>query len=69
MSRIARSQTATSPKLEQLRVMIVSAFFVGMAAGVLLALGWDVAFPGYHPATIDTDILVKEAPAIAEPAS
>lgn len=69
MPRIARNEKVTGPKVDQLRMMIVSAFFVGMAAGVLLALGWDVAFPGYHPATIDTDILVKEAPAVAEPAS
>jgi len=69
MSRIARNEKVTGPKLDQLRVMIVSAFFAGMTVGVLLALGWDVAFPGYHPATIDTDIVVKEEPAVADPAS
>lgn len=45
MSRIARNEKVTGPKLDQLRAMIVSAFFAGMTVGVLLALGWDAAFP------------------------
>jgi hypothetical protein len=69
MSRIARSEKVTAAKLDRLRIMILSAFFVGMTVGLLMALGWDAAFPGYRSASIETDIVVKEKPAVADPAS
>ncbi|HEX2891463.1 hypothetical protein [Vineibacter terrae] len=69
MLRIAQSETAAGSKLDLLRVLIVSAFFAGMAVGLLMALGLDAAFPGYHPALIDTDVIVKESPAVADPSS
>ena len=67
MSPIARREKLTGAKLDQLRVMTVSAFFAGMTVGLLLALGWDAAFAGYRPTAIATDIVVKER-AAAEPA-
>lgn len=68
MSRITRTEKVTSPTRDQLRVMIVATFFAGMTAGVLLALGWDTAFPAYRPAMIDTDIMAREEAAVAGPA-
>jgi hypothetical protein len=63
MSRIARSETVTGAKLDQLRVMLFVAFFAGMTVGLLLAVGWDAAFAGNRPTTVETDITVKEIPA------
>ena len=68
MLRVAQREKVTGAKLDRLRVMIVSAFFAGMTVGLLLALGWDAAFTGYRPTAIETDFLVKEMPAAAEPA-
>ena len=69
MSRIARSQTVTGAKLDQLRVMVLAAFLAGMTVGLLLAVGWDAAFTGHRSVAIQTDdIVVKEEPAATGPA-
>ena len=65
MSRIARSETVSGAKLDQLRVMVLVAFLAGMTVGLLLALGWDAAFAGHRPATVETDVIAKEEPATA----
>ena len=43
--------------------MIIAAFLVGAASGLLLAIAWDAAVTGLRRPIIEADIVVKESPA------
>jgi len=62
MLRIARDEQAAGGRLDYLRAMIIVAFLVGAASGLLLAIAWDATFTGHRGPVIEADIIDKESP-------